>query len=459
MVVIEDNIKKRINKIHDLIMTNEIVLACNALMDFVDEYSIDGKRKQEAVLIKSTCTELREDQRLYGKTDKIAIRFTKLKQQILEFTEIISDEHKKQSLKTPSTDENSDNDIGITPRNKEINDGEVSISTSNETKHTEQSKEKIIKSDQDNEVVFYANNVEKAYKSKSINFTLSPISLKLRTGEITAIVGENGSGKSTLLNIIARNISKSNGECGYPYILKHGKNGSSIKQHIGYISQETVRWYGLLKNNLHFSASIHDIKGDQNNIEVEFVVSRLGLDKYKYAYWNEISGGYKTRFSLAKVLIWHPNLLILDEPLANLDVNTQLLFLQDLRSLSSSTAHPMSVIISSQHLHEVESVADKIIFMRDGKALYNGKTNFFGNDRDENIFEISCNITKERLMDILEEKIEYRKIDQAGFNYIIYASISVTESKILKQLLENNVAITYFRDISKSTRKLFKVQS
>ena len=83
----------------------------------------------------------------------------------------------------------------------------------------------------------------------------------------------------------------------------------------------------MLVDNLHFAAAIHGIRGKENEDEVDFIIWRLGLDKYRNATWNEISGGFKMRFSLGRALVYNPRLLILDEPLANLDVNTQLLFL------------------------------------------------------------------------------------------------------------------------------------
>ncbi|BAZ09786.1 ABC transporter ATP-binding protein [Calothrix sp. NIES-4071] len=167
----------------------------------------------------------------------------------------------------------------------------------------------------------------------------------------------------------------------------------SVKQNIVYIPQELQKWHGLLADNLYFAASICGIKGQDNLDEVDFVINRLGLEKYKKATWGEISGGFKMRFSLAKALICHPKLIILDEPLANLDISTQLLFLQDIRDLANSSANPISIIISSQHLYEVENIADNILFLKDGKAIYNGLVKNFGEDRNENSYEVACELT------------------------------------------------------------------
>ncbi|NEP89665.1 MAG: ATP-binding cassette domain-containing protein [Okeania sp. SIO2C2] len=215
------------------------------------------------------------------------------------------------------------------------------------------------------------------------------------------------------------------------------------------------KWTGTLVDNLHFAAAIHGIRGEENEDEVDFIIWRLGLDKYRNATWNEISGGFKMRFALAKALVCNPRFLILDEPLANLDVNTQLLFLQDLRYLADSLAHPKTILLSSQHLYEVENITDNIIFIKEGSVIYNGNLEDFGKDREENAFELGCNLSKNELMDLLEE-ISYTQIEIVGHNqYIISASKNVGSNEMIKVFIDNDITLKYFRDISKSTRRLF----
>ncbi len=429
-------IEERIVEIESLIASNELNVATKRLMDFVSDFSANRKRNREVITIRSTFNDLREDMRLYGKTNEVNNRLIRLRNQILEFLDIITDEkNNNQSGNTHEVRQN--NHIP----SEDISNEEVT--TDNKSK---------------NDIIFEGKGISKTYKSKSISFTLHPINLKLKLREITALVGENGNGKSTLLRIIAGDLSNSAGDIYYPYITFNKPYDSySVKKRISYISQELPKWYGILADNLRFYASIHGITGYENEENVDFIISRLGLEKYKNATWNEISGGYKMRFSIAKSLIGRPKLLILDEPLANLDVNTQLFFLQDLRQLANSGSQPMSVIVSSQHLHEIENIADNIIFLKDGKVIYNGKLKDFGKDREENSYEIDRRVTKEELMDILEN-IEYNNIEDAGSYFIINTPVSITKNVLLKVLLEKKTPFNYFRDISKSTRKLFKIQ-
>ncbi len=112
------------------------------------------------------------------------------------------------------------------------------------------------------------------------------------------------------------------------------------------------------------------------------------------------------------------------------------------------------MIISSQHLYEVESIADKIIFLKDGEAKYNGLMSEFKKDRKYNVYEISCDLKQEALMNILQS-IGCDKVEEAGNNFIIYTPLSVTSAELLKILATHQVPVKYFRDISQSTRQLF----
>jgi len=308
----------------------------------------------------------------------------------------------------------------------------------------------------DNNIVFKGSQVTKIYKKKSIDFSLKPIGLTLKYGEITAVVGGNGNGKTTLFNIIAGELLHSSGEIGYPALTTKKSDWYSIKTQIAYIKQELSPWQGLVKDNLHFTAGINGIKG-QNNIDaVDDIILKLGLEKYEDARWNELSGGFKMRFALARAMLKTPKLLILDEPLANLDPNTQNIFLEDLITLSRSPKNKMSIIISSQHIPQIEAIAKNTIFLKDGKVTYNGLTKDLGKEREENVYEYEFEKTIEEyeLEKILRTKIDC-KIKKDGYSYIIRTELSVDSNMLFKIFSTNNIEVKSFRNISQSTKKFF----
>jgi ABC-2 type transport system ATP-binding protein len=307
------------------------------------------------------------------------------------------------------------------------------------------------------DIICATTRLEKRYRANG--FYLQPVDLTLRFGEITAVVGENGNGKSTLIKLIVAALAQTGGTLSYPYFgmleLKPPVDYYAIKQRIAYIPQDVPRQSGKVRESLYFMGAARNLPPDTIVAEVEFMISRLGLDGYAEMNWNQLSGGYRMRFALAQALITRPSMLVLDEPLANLDINTQLMFIQDLRSLADSLARPLSILVSSQHLHEIESIADRVVFLKEGRTIYNGLRSAYGAERAENVFECACSASKDTLQTLLTP-LGVRRIDTVGGNLIVYMPTAHSPSDFLGALLKAGVAIEYFRDISTSTRKLFE---
>ncbi|MDZ7956856.1 MAG: ABC transporter ATP-binding protein [Aulosira sp. DedQUE10] len=451
-------------EIENLVASNDLNQATKRLMDLVTDFSNSKERRREVINIRGSYTDLNDEQRRFGKTDVIKIDIRKLREEILKFADLILQDYQptKEEITSPKDTNYSQSeplkvpiDVYVTPQKVEKID---EIKTKYEVDRDRFINKRKLINNYTSSSVFECHGIFKSYKSRAVKFHLSNIDINLKLGEITAVVGENGNGKTTLLKIIAGELATNTGKIIYPCLHLNSKPDLYyIKQQIAYIPQELPKWSGLLADNLHFAASVHGITGEDNQDIVDFTISRLGLEKYKKASWNEISGGFKMRFVLAKAIICNPKLIILDEPLANLDINTQVLFLQDLRDFSRSKKNPVSIIISSQHLYEVENIADNILFLKDGEAKYNDSVKDLGKDRGNNSYEINCNLSKEELTDLLE-KVDYKTVAQAGNSFIIHTSKDVTNNDLLRIFIEHNISLKYFRDISKSTRKLFETQ-
>ena len=296
------------------------------------------------------------------------------------------------------------------------------------------------------ELLVSVEEVSKTYTNG--NFTLSPISFRVSTGDILGVVGENGNGKTTLLRCLAGQLAIDTGSVHHTQVKEPGYY--AIKHQVAFIPQRIPRWYGLLKDNLHFSAAIADVHDEENDLMVNFMLERLGLGAYANYTWNQISSGYRTRFEIARVLLQKPSLLILDEPLANLDINAQQTILTDLRFMAKSIKHPMGVVLSSQQLHEVEKIADNVLFIKRGSCMFQTKEKT--EEAKSYILELETVTGRDDLIRVLGDKdinIQFN----GGFYTITSASYSAQE--MLNKLVSSHVSITYFRDITYSTKRFF----
>lgn len=306
------------------------------------------------------------------------------------------------------------------------------------------------------EITFSCSQLQKSYTE---DFTLGEIDIEIRKGEITGVVGENGNGKTTFFRIVAGELTHDKGEINYPFLQqssgsKHDIDWGLVKSRIAFVPQELPNCYGNLRHYLQYEAAIHGIKGKDNLLQVDYIIERLGLQNHIDKKWKALSGGFKFRFALAKALVWQPDMMILDEPLANLDVNAQVSILRDIKHLATSISNPIAVFISSQHLHEIEAIADNLLFLRDGKAIFNDAIENLGADRAENVFEVGATMSYPQFVALFPKSMEV-SIRHDGLHYIVITPLSFGKMDLLKILVANDVDLRYFRDISYSTKKFF----
>ena len=317
--------------------------------------------------------------------------------------------------------------------------------------------DKFIEKNRIREDVVIAERLCKEFKRSA--FKLNNVNLNAKTGEIIGVVGENGNGKSTLLKMIAGEIKPDGGKIQYPIFgfNESSRNWHSLKQQVAYIPQKLRDWGSLdsVKEHLHFNASIKGIHGKDNKRVVNYFIQRLGLQKHQYLHWQELSGGYQLRFELAKAFLWRPRLVILDEPLANLDVKAQKNLLMDLRKIVDSFKYPTSVLISSQNLHEVENTSDKIIFLREGKEIYNGITSNIGIKNNFRCYQLETEFNHRSVISKLNHS-GILKIENEDHYLMIYTKKNMGRKELLKLMMEKEIPIKLFRDISNSSRILFE---
>lgn len=310
--------------------------------------------------------------------------------------------------------------------------------------------EKISVSEFGSEIpVLTAKNIEKSYGRNT--FSLGPVSLEIKKGQVYGLVGENGNGKTTLLRILAKEISNDKGTLSY-HFNQQPNSEFDLRTKLVYIPQRTEKWYGSLKDNLKFVLANYGVNPQENETRTLMMIARLGLWKYKDLKWSELSSGYKMRFELARTLLRQPEILLLDEPLANLDVLAQQIILEDLRSISNSVNHPIALILSSQQLYEVEKVSDLVIFLKNGK--YKDNTVTEENQNQQLIIELDTEEKRDKIIAAFAS-LQLEKLNYNGGAYVATFHGDTAFSSVLSALGNSGITVIYIRDISASTRRFF----
>jgi ABC-2 type transport system ATP-binding protein len=300
-----------------------------------------------------------------------------------------------------------------------------------------------------------ASGISKKYHSGA--FSLTRLDLALHAGKITGLVGENGNGKTTLLRLLYGELKPDTGTINY-----HINNTSThrsfydIKTKLAFIPQRPNAWYGSLMDNLQLTATHYGFTGKENYLWTEMIVARMNLRPFRTYNWSRISSGYKMRFELARTLVKKPELLLLDEPLANLDVLAQQVILEDLKYLARSKSMPMGIILSSQQLYEVEKVSEEVIFLQRGVATLQQTTSQGHAPQRELVLELETSAEREQLQQVFEG-CGLQKISFNGGVYILYFDGTLQMSHLIKRIGETALPVKYLRDISVSSRRFFGV--
>ena len=257
-------------------------------------------------------------------------------------------------------------------------------------------------------------NISKKYKDKEI---LKNINFDIKEGELVCILGPSGCGKTTLLNIIGGFISDFSGD-----VLLSDENINNIppeKREIATVFQS----YGLFthKNVIdNVSYGLKLLKIDKNTREnrAKEMLEKVGLASYEKKKIKELSGGEQQRVAIARSMVLNPKLLLLDEPLSNLDVHLRDVMRKEIKRIQKQFGVTMIIVTHDQE--DAFKLADRVIVINEGhieqvgtpEELYKEpKNNFISNFIGEN------NIIDENLV-IRPEEI-FIKLDSSGEGKVV----------------------------------------
>ncbi|MCG7555364.1 ABC transporter ATP-binding protein [Pseudoalteromonas sp. Of11M-6] len=205
--------------------------------------------------------------------------------------------------------------------------------------------------------------IHKQFSDKSV---LENINLTIEPGMVMGLLGRNGAGKTTLLRIALGLIEQNSGEVS----CLNSSNlelSPTCKSQIGYVPQQPCGYQGFkVKDALALHRSFY--QNWDNTLEQEWL-SRFELDENKLV--SNLSVGQQQSLALIMAMSYRPKLLILDEPVSNLDPIARREFMSDLFELALESGS--GVLFSSHITSDVERVASHIAIIKDGKVLVTGE--------------------------------------------------------------------------------------
>ena len=204
--------------------------------------------------------------------------------------------------------------------------------------------------------------------SKSTNYfyAVESLDFELTEGHITAVTGRSGSGKTTFINMLGGLLTPTDGRVLLDetdiYSLFDRERSLIRNRHFGIISQGQTGLQSLtVLENVMLPASMYG-SGNEKKERAEMLLEKLGISDLGEVYSNELSGGELRRMSVARALINEPEIIIADEPTADLDADTTVLVMDLLKDCAKNGA---SVLLVT-HDKDVLPYADIVLTMEKG---------------------------------------------------------------------------------------------
>jgi ABC-2 type transport system ATP-binding protein len=224
------------------------------------------------------------------------------------------------------------------------------------------------------EDILKIQNLTKRYKKTA---AVNNLSLSVPRGQFFGFLGPNGAGKSSTINCIVGVARITEGTItvnGHDVVEDYRE----ARKQIGISPQEfNTDFFGKAEDILDYMAGFYGIPKKKRQERVELLLAQFGLEEHRTKKFNELSGGLKRRLILARALVHDPDLLILDEPTAGVDVEQRHDLWKYFRDLNEKGK---TIMLTSHYLEEVELLCDRVAIINHGTIVSDmGKDEFTKN--------------------------------------------------------------------------------
>ena len=241
--------------------------------------------------------------------------------------------------------------------------------------------------------------VEKISKKFDNVEIINEISTVFDKGKTNLIIGQSGSGKTVLMKCLLGLYDVDNGEIFFDekkYDKDSISNMSNLRKQIGMVFQGSALFDSMtVLDNIMFPLRMFSSKSESDMISrAKEVIKRVDLKDSDDKYPSEISGGMKKRVAIARAIVLNPKYLFCDEPNSGLDPKTAIIIDKLIQEIT--VEYNITTIINTHDMNSVMEIGDKIIFLVDGKKIWEGNNQEILNTDDKliNDFVYSSEIFK-----------------------------------------------------------------
>ena len=294
-----------------------------------------------------------------------------------------------------------------------------------------------------------ALDIENLCKIYPKNFkALDQVSLKVNAGDFYALLGPNGAGKSTLIGIISSLVNKSNGKVEILGI-DIDKNHSLAKQKMGIVGQEVnFNQFETVYQILTQQAGYFGLNKKIVKTNSEYYLKALDLWDKRNEQGRNLSGGMKRRLMVAKALVNEPELLILDEPTAGVDIELRRSLWNFLKEINEKGT---TIILTTHYLEEAEKLCKNISIIDQGKIVKTSSMKSLLKELESEIYVFEMKQTVPH--DLKLDNLKINKIDEMTISVTVGKSKGIDE--VLKIFQSNNIEINSIHNETNRLEELF----
>jgi len=194
------------------------------------------------------------------------------------------------------------------------------------------------------------------------------LSMKVREGRVLSIIGPNGAGKTTLLRMMALLDKPTEGEIYYRGKKVDNSSVNTIRRKVTMVFQRTVNFNKTVYKNVTYGLELKKIPEGEIKRRVIQALDLVGMKKFADRRAKKLSGGEQQRLAIARALVLEPELLLLDEPTANLDPKNTL----EIERIINGIKGGATVVIATNNPFQAGRLSDRVACLLDGRLIGEG---------------------------------------------------------------------------------------